>query len=58
MIQNRNRVAWRRACLSCVKSVSQFLFRRLKMLSQEQIDILTDMFGLEWGDYVEYLEDE
>ena len=27
------------------------------MLSQEQIDILTDMFGLEWGDYVEYLED-
>ena len=28
------------------------------MLSQEQIDILTDMFGLEWGDYVEYLEDE
>ena len=33
-------------------------FGRLKMLSQEQIDILTDMFGLEWGDYVEYLEDE
>jgi|TARA_B100000214_G_scaffold184494_1_gene133029 hypothetical protein len=34
------------------------LYKELTMLSQEQIDILTDMFGLEWGDYVEYLEDE
>ena len=28
------------------------------VITQEQIDMLTDMFGLEWGDYVEYLEDE
>ena len=27
------------------------------MISQEQIDMLTDMFGLEWGDYIEYLEE-
>ena len=28
------------------------------VITQEQIDMLTDMFGLEWGDYVEYLKDE
>jgi hypothetical protein len=28
--------------------------RRLKMT----VDDLIEMFGLEWGDYVEYLEDE
>ena len=28
------------------------------VITQEQIDMLTGMFGLEWGDYVEYLEDE
>ena len=33
-------------------------YKELTMLSQEQIDMLTDMFGLEWGDYVEYLENE
>ena len=27
-------------------------------ITQAQIDMLTNMFGLEWGDYVEYLEDE
>jgi hypothetical protein len=37
-------------------------YRRLKMsnLTDEQVteDDLIEMFGLEWGDYVEYLEDE
>ena len=27
------------------------------MITEEQIDMLTDMFGLEWGDYIEYLEE-
>ena len=27
-------------------------------LSQEQIDFLTDRFGLEWVDYIEELEEE
>ena len=30
----------------------------MKMLTQEQINVLTDMFGLEWIDYVEEVEDE
>ena len=28
------------------------------MISQEQIDKLTHMFGLEWVDYIEEVEDE
>ena len=28
------------------------------MITQTQIDYMTDMFGLEWGDYVEYLEEQ
>jgi len=28
------------------------------MLTQEQINVLTDMYGLEWVDYKEYLEDD
>jgi len=28
------------------------------MISQEQIDMLTHMFGLEWVDYIEEVEDE
>ena len=28
------------------------------MISQEQIDKLTHMFGLEWVDYIEEIEDE
>jgi len=27
------------------------------MITQEQIDKLTHMFGLEWVDYIEYLEE-
>jgi hypothetical protein len=26
------------------------------MITQEQINYLTDMYGLDWIDYVEYLE--
>jgi len=28
------------------------------MITQEQIDMLTDMFGLEWVDYIEEVEDD
>ena len=28
------------------------------MISQEQIDMLTHMFGLEWVDYIEEVEDD
>ena len=28
------------------------------MITQEQIDQLTHMFGLEWVDYIEEVEDE
>ena len=27
------------------------------MITEEQIDMLTDMFGLEWVDYIEEVED-
>lgn len=28
------------------------------MITQEQINQLVDMYGLEWVDYIEYLEQE
>jgi hypothetical protein len=28
------------------------------MISQEQIDILTEIHGLEWVDFVEYMEED
>ena len=28
------------------------------MLTPDQIDMLTSMYGLEWGDYIEYMETE
>jgi len=27
----------------------------LEILTQEQIDMLVDLFGLEWVDYIEYV---
>jgi len=29
--------------------------RDIRMISQEQIDMLVDLYGLEWVDYVEYI---
>ena len=30
----------------------------MTMITEQQIDMLVDMYELEWGDYIEYLENE